>query len=108
MGAIESITYARAAGLDPRRVLLSIGGGSASSWQLNNMMPRVLDGDFAPGFYAKHFLKDLRIALDAARRMNIKLPLLELAEGLFEKVSAEGLGELGTQALQKLYERNLV
>ena len=108
MGAIESLTYARAAGLDPRKVLLSIGSGSAGSWQLNNMVPRVLDGDFAPGFYVKHFLKDLRIALDAAKRMRVKLPLLELAEALFEKLSAEGMGDLGTQALYKLYENGLV
>jgi len=108
MGAIESVTYARAAGLDPRKVLLSIGSGSAGSWQLNNMVPRVLDGDFAPGFYVKHFLKDLRIALDAAKRMKINLPLLELAEALFEKLSAEGMGDFGTQALYKLYENGLV
>ncbi|MFA5851682.1 MAG: NAD(P)-dependent oxidoreductase [Spirochaetales bacterium] len=108
MGAIESVTYAQAAGLDPRKVLLSIGSGSAGSWQLNNMVPRVLDGNFAPGFYVKHFLKDLRIALDAAKRMKINLPLLDLAESLFEKLSAEGMGDLGTQALYKLYENGLV
>ena len=108
MGAIESITYAKAAGLDPRTVLLSIGSGSAGSWQLNNMVPRMLDGDFKPGFYVKHFLKDLRIAADAARKMKLNLPLLDLAEKLFTKVSAEGMGELGTQALYKLYENGLV
>lgn len=108
MGAIEATTYAAAAGLDPRKVLLSIGSGSAGSWQLNNMVPRMLDGNFAPGFYAKHFLKDLRIALDAARAMKANLPLLELAERLFAKVSAEGMGDLGTQALYKLYESGLV
>jgi len=108
LGAIEATTYAAAAGLDPRKVLLSIGSGSAGSWQLNNMVPRMLDGNFAPGFYAKHFLKDLRIALDAARAMKANLPLLELAERLFAKVSAEGMGDLGTQALYKLYESGLV
>jgi len=108
MGAIEATAYAAAAGLDPRKVLLSIGSGSAGSWQLNNMVPRVLDGNFAPGFYAKHFLKDLRIALEAARAMKANLPLLELAERLFTKVSSEGMGDLGTQALYKLYESGLV
>ena len=108
MGAIEATAYAAAAGLDPRKVLLSIGSGSAGSWQLNNMVPRVLDGNFAPGFYAKHFLKDLRIALEAARAMKADLPLLELAERLFTKVSSEGMGDLGTQALYKLYESGLV
>lgn len=75
-GAVETVTYARAAGLDPRVVLQSIAHGSASSWQLGTMVPRMLDGDFAPGFYAKHFLKDLRIALDATRDMGVNLPML--------------------------------
>jgi 3-hydroxyisobutyrate dehydrogenase len=108
MGVVESLTYARNAGLDPRRILLSIGGGSAASWQLSGNAPRMLDGDFAPGFYVKHFLKDLRIALDSAKRMNLRLPLLELAEKLFEKVLSEGMGEHGIQVLYKFYERGLV
>jgi len=108
LGAVESISYAKAAGLDPRRVLLSIGSGSAGSWQLNNMVPRMLDSNFAPGFYTKHFLKDLRIALDAARGMNLRLPMLALAESLFEKLAREGLGDMGTQILYQLYERGLV
>ena len=104
-GAVESITYARAAGLDPRSVLQSIGSGSAGSWQLNNMVPRMLDGNFEPGFYAKHFLKDLRIALDSAKAMKIDLPLLALAERLFESMQDEGFADKGTQALYLLYER---
>ncbi|OHD45888.1 MAG: oxidoreductase, partial [Spirochaetes bacterium GWE1_60_18] len=60
--SVEAIIYAEKAGLEPRRVLSSIGGGSAQSWQLQNMVPRMLDGNFEPGFYSKHFLKDLRIA----------------------------------------------
>jgi len=108
LGVVESISYATAAGLDPRRVLLSIGSGSAGSWQLANMAPRILDGNFNPGFYLKHFLKDLKIALDAAKMMHISLPLLELAEKLFDKAATEGLGELGSQAVFKLYENGLV
>jgi len=108
MGVVESITYASAAGLDPRRVLLSIGSGSAGSWQLANTAPRIFDGNYAPGFYLKHFLKDLKIALDAARLMHIRLPLLELAEKLFDKASTEGMAELGSQAIYKLYENGLV
>lgn len=107
-GAVEALTYARAAGLDPRMVLQSIGAGSAGSWQLNTMGPRMLDGDFAPGFYVKHFLKDLRIALESAREMKLKLPFLAMAEGLFAKAEAEGMGDNGTQVLYRFYERGLV
>jgi 3-hydroxyisobutyrate dehydrogenase len=104
-GAVEAVTYAKSAGLDPRMVLQSIGSGSAGSWQLNNMVPRMLDGNFEPGFYVKHFLKDLRIALDSARAMKVDLPLLALAERLFESMQDEGFGDKGTQALYLLYER---
>ncbi len=104
-GAVEAVTYAKAAGLDPRTVLSSIGSGSAGSWQLNNMVPRMLDGNFEPGFYVKHFLKDLRIALDSARAMKLDLPLLALAERLFDSMRDEGFGDKGTQALYLLYER---
>jgi 3-hydroxyisobutyrate dehydrogenase len=104
-GAVEAITYANGAGLDPRTVLASIGSGSAGSWQLNNMVPRMLDGDFEPGFYVKHFLKDLRIALDSARAMKFDLPLLALAESLFSSLQESGSGDKGTQALYLLYER---
>lgn len=108
LGAIESLSYAEVAGLDPRRVLLSIGGGSAASWQLNNMVPRMLDGNFAPGFYSKHFRKDLSIALDAAKAMNTHLPLLELAQSLFVQIEKSGLGDAGTQILYRMYQQGLV
>lgn len=104
-GSVEAVTYAKGAGLDPRAVLQSIGSGSAGSWQLNNMVPRMLDGNFEPGFYSKHFLKDLRIALESAREMRLDLPLLSLAERLFASMQDEGLGDKGTQALYLLYER---
>ncbi len=104
MGAVESMIYAKAAGLDPRTVLSSIGAGSAASWQLNNMVPRMLDGDFEPGFFVRHFLKDLRIALDAAKAMRIDLPMLSLAEKLFWCLQKEGMEDKGTQALYLLYE----
>jgi len=103
-GAVEAVTYAREAGLDPRQVLLSIANGSAGSWQLSNMVPRMLDGNFEPGFFVKHFLKDLRIALDSARSMRAKLPMLELAERLFSTLQDKGYGDKGTHALYLLYE----
>ena len=71
------------------------------------MVPRMLGGDFEPGFYVKHFLKDLRIALDAAKEMKMDLPLLALAEALFAELSSKGYGDKGTQALYLLYERRL-
>ncbi len=108
VGAVEAISYAKRAGLDPRRVLESIGSGSAGSWQLNNLVPRMLDGNFEPGFYIKHFLKDLRIALESAVAMHLDLPGLRLAESLFELLQAEGFADKGTQALWLLYERGLM
>jgi len=103
IGTVESMLYAEKAGLDPRRVLDSIGGGAAQSAQLVNMAPRMLSGDFEPGFYSKHFLKDLRIALDSAKAMGLRLPLLTMAEGLFARMQEQGFGEKGTQALYQLY-----
>jgi 3-hydroxyisobutyrate dehydrogenase len=107
-GAVEAVIYAESAGLDPKRVLDSIGGGSAQSWQLLNMVPRMLDGNFDPGFYSKHFLKDLRIALNSAKSMKVKLPLLEMAENLFVLMSDEGFDEKGTHALYLLYKNGLI
>lgn len=108
VGAVEAITYARSASLDPRTVLLSIANGAASSWQLSNMVPRMLDSNFAPGFYVKHFLKDLRIALESAEQLDIEMPFLSLAKNLFEKLMQEGFSELGTHALYLLYEKGLL
>ncbi|MDX9826122.1 MAG: NAD(P)-dependent oxidoreductase [Spirochaetia bacterium] len=108
IGVVEALSYASASGLDPKRVLLSIGGGSAASWQLSGNAPRMLDEDFNPGFYAKHFLKDLRIALDSSKNLGLTLPLVALAESLFEKVLAQGWGERGTQILYEFYRRGLV
>jgi len=107
LGATEAISYAKRAGLDSHILLRSIQNGSAQSWQLTNNAPRMLNGDFNPGFYVKHFLKDLRIALDAAHSMEIELPILEQAERLFAKLAAEGMGNYGTQAIYQLYERGL-
>ncbi|MCX7028068.1 MAG: NAD(P)-dependent oxidoreductase [Spirochaetes bacterium] len=103
LGAVESIIYAEKAGLDPSKVLVSISSGSAGSWQLTNNGQKILSEDFSPGFYVKHFRKDLGIALDSARRLGADLPLLALAERLFATLESKGLGDLGTQVLYKLY-----
>lgn len=99
----EALAFAKAGGLDPETVLASISGGAAGSWALSNLAPRVLRGDHAPGFYVRHFVKDLRLALDAARAARADLPGLALAARLYDEVAAAGDGDLGTQALARLY-----
>jgi 3-hydroxyisobutyrate dehydrogenase len=99
IGVCEAMLYAFKAGLDPATVLQSVGGGAAGSWSLNNLGPRMIAGNFEPGFYVEHFLKDMGIALAEARRMNLSLPGLALAEQLYRAVAAQGLARKGTQAL---------
>lgn len=99
----EALAYAKAAGLEPKQVLASIETGAAGSWSLSNLAPRALDGDFAPGFFVKHFIKDMGIALESAVEMGLKLPGLELAKSLYDKLSAQGGADEGTQALFRFY-----
>ena len=103
LATVESLAYAAAAGLNPRTVLESIGAGSAASWSLVNLAPRILDGNFAPGFFVKHFVKDMRIALDSATEMGLDLPGLATAKRLYELLESSGGQNLGTQALWLLY-----
>ena len=95
----EALLYAHRAGLDLPTVLLSVSGGAAASFGLATYVPRVLAGDFAPGFYVDHFVKDMGIALGEARRMKLALPGLALAESLYVALQAQGHGRSGTQAL---------
>lgn len=103
MSWCEALTYAQKAGLDPARVIESIGAGAAASWSLVNLAPRALRGDFAPGFYVKHFLKDMRIALDSAAELQLDLPGLAQARKLYDEVSRRGWDDCGTQVLFRLY-----
>ncbi|WP_275899436.1 NAD(P)-dependent oxidoreductase [Bacillus piscicola] len=105
MGVTEAIVYAQKAGLNPEKVLKSIESGAAGSWSLSNLAPRMLKGDFAPGFYVKHFIKDMTIALEAAEEMGLMTPALELSKSLYDKLAAEGEENSGTQALIKLYQK---
>jgi 3-hydroxyisobutyrate dehydrogenase len=100
---VEALAYAKRAGLDPASVLDSISGGAAGSWSMTNYGPRALRGEFQPGFYVKHFLKDMRIALEAAAEMRLDLPGLACAKKLYDQVAARGWEELGTHALYRLY-----
>lgn len=102
-GLTETLAYAKAAGLNLEDVLATVGGGAAANWSLTNYGPRILAGDYTPGFFAKHFLKDLRIALDEAERMHLELPATAAAKQLYEQLVDAGHGNDGTQALIKLY-----
>lgn len=105
LGLIEALEYAKAAGLDLERTHAALSGGGANSWSWGAYGPRILKGDFAPGFFVKHFVKDLRIALDESRALGLALPGLELAERLYSRLQDADGAELGTQALWLLYER---
>ncbi|HFK7657953.1 NAD(P)-dependent oxidoreductase [Listeria monocytogenes] len=103
IGVTEAIIYAEAAGLNPSSVLDSISGGAAGSWSLANLIPRVLKDDFSPGFFIKHFIKDMGIAISEAKQMGLELPGLTLAEKMYQTLAEQGLSEEGTQALIKYY-----
>jgi 3-hydroxyisobutyrate dehydrogenase len=99
IGVCEALLYAYRAGLDLERVLESVSGGAAGSWSLTNYAPRMLAGDFAPGFVVDHFVKDMGIALAEAKRANLSLPGLALADQLYVALQAQGHGRKGTQSL---------
>ncbi|MFZ9550500.1 MAG: NAD(P)-dependent oxidoreductase, partial [Hylemonella sp.] len=103
MGVSEGLAYAKKSGLDPATVLKSIGGGAASGFQLTVMGGKMIAGDFAPGFFIEHFIKDLGIALAEAQRMQLDLPGLTLARKLFQGLAEQGMARLGTQSLIKHY-----
>lgn len=95
----EGLLYATKVGLDLPTVLQSVSSGAAGSWSLSNLAPRMIDGDFDPGFFVEHFVKDMRIALEEAAAMNLALPGLALAHQLYQAVQAQGHARDGTQAL---------
>jgi len=105
LGLIEALQYAKAAGLDLEKTHAALSGGGANSWSWGAYGPRILAGDFAPGFFAKHFVKDLRIAIEEAHTLGLTLPGLELAERLYSRLMEADGAEFGTQALWLLYER---
>jgi len=99
VGVCESLMYAFRAGLDVEKVLQTVGGGAAGSWSLNNLGPRILKGDYEPGFFVEHFIKDMGIALAEAKAMGLVVPGLALVHQLYLAVQAQGMGRKGTQAL---------
>lgn len=104
IGVCEALAYGLKAGLTMEDVLRSITTGAAGSWALTNLAPRMLKGDYAPGFYIKHIVKDLGIALAESERMALELPGLALAHEMYTKLLAAGYGEEGTQALIRYYD----
>jgi 3-hydroxyisobutyrate dehydrogenase len=105
IGVCEALLYGYKAGLDLKTVLQSVGGGAAASWSLNNLGPRIIDRNFEPGFFVEHFIKDMGIALEAARHMGLALPGLALANQLYLAVQAQGWGRKGTHALMLALEK---
>ncbi|MGV3463882.1 MAG: NAD(P)-dependent oxidoreductase [Heyndrickxia sp.] len=105
IGVCEALVYAKKAGLDPETVLKSISAGAAGSWSLSNYVPRILADDYSPGFFIKHFIKDMKIALEEAEKMNLPLPGLALAKKMYEELAEQGEENNGTQALIKYWNQ---
>ncbi|MBE7718298.1 MAG: NAD(P)-dependent oxidoreductase [Lacrimispora celerecrescens] len=103
-GVCEAMVYAKANGLDVGVMVDSIATGAAGSAQLNAMAPRILSGNFAPGFFIKHFIKDMKLAAEEAEAAGISLGVLDHVLSMYETMAASGLGDEGTQALVKYYQ----
>lgn len=103
-GVCEALSYAKAKGLDMPTLLKSVSTGAAESKQLDTFGPKILEEDYAPGFFMKHFIKDMKLALVEANISGLSLEMLSLVLANYEELEAEGLGDLGTQALMKYYE----
>ncbi|KRG16006.1 oxidoreductase [Virgibacillus soli] len=107
VGVTEAFVYAKYAGLDPETVLKSISNGAAGSWSMSNLIPRVIKKDYSPGFFIKHFIKDMGIALEEAEKMSLRLPGLELAKKLYDSLAKQGEENSGTQALMKYWDLSM-
>jgi 3-hydroxyisobutyrate dehydrogenase len=104
IGAVESLLYAYKAGLNLDEVIAAIGSGAAGTWTINNLGPRIVKRNFDPGFFIEHFIKDMGIALDEAKKMDLCLPGLALAHQFYLSAKALGLGRRGTHALSLVFE----
>ncbi|MCC7519642.1 MAG: NAD(P)-dependent oxidoreductase [Verrucomicrobiae bacterium] len=107
IGMVEGLYYAKRAGLDPAEVLEGIGAGAAGSWSLTHLAPRILRDDLEPGFMIEHFIKDLELALEECRRLNLHLRGLELVHRFYRALKAHGHERKGTQALILALEKGL-
>lgn len=105
IGVVECLLYAYRAGVNLEDVIRAIGSGAAASWSINNLGPRIIKRNFDPGFFIEHFIKDMGIALDEAKKMNLSLPGLSLAHQFYVAAKGMGFGKLGTHALALVFER---
>lgn len=103
-GVCEALTFAKEKGLDPDTFIRSVASGAAGSRQFDTLAPKIIAGDYAPGFFIKHFIKDMKLALIEANRSGLDLGVLSQVLANYEELEAEGYGELGTQALMKFYD----
>lgn len=103
-GMCEALAFAKSCGLDAEDFIEAAGGGSAATWSLQNYGPRILRGDFEPGFFIKHYIKDMKLAEEAADQMELDLPALSTTRELYEELAEGGYENKGTQALYCLYD----
>lgn len=108
IGVCESITCAKKSGMDTRHIIDTISTGSSSSWVMNNLAHQMMDGDYKPGFYVKHLIKDLTIAQETAKELDISTPSLDVSLSLFKQLADIGEENNGTRAIMKLYEESLI
>lgn len=104
-GVCEAVAYTKAMGVDTDKMIQTISAGAAGSWQLSNLGPKMAAGDYDPGFYIKHFIKDMKIAEEEAENRELILPILEKVCEMFRELEREGKGDNGTQGLMELYEK---
>ncbi|MEG0076345.1 MAG: NAD(P)-dependent oxidoreductase [Anaerorhabdus sp.] len=104
-GVAEAIAYANKMGLDPQTMLSAISAGAAGSWQMSNNGPKMIVEDYAPGFFIKHFVKDMNIAIQGAEDEKLELPILKIVRDLYQDMMIQGDEDLGTQAIIKQYQK---
>ena len=105
-GVAEAVAYAWANGLDPKALVDIWASGSAGSWQMKNNAPRALNGDLAPGFFIKHFIKDMNLALSESESKGIELKVLKTVRDLYQEMAERGFADLGTQAIIDYYNKS--
>lgn len=102
-GVAEAVRYGQISGLDTENMLSCISAGAAGSWQMSNNGPKMLKGDYAPGFFIQHFIKDMRIAQEEAQKRGAELPVLQLVLSMYESLQEDGRANDGTQAIIEWY-----